>query len=222
VGATSALESKLDAFEGTVEDIQTRATIIKTYDGRRVVIPNAELFTHSVTVNTAFEMRRWEYELSTKVPDGLAALKSFLADTVAKVDGVLSTPVPEALVIDLGDPDTGMVKLRLTWWTKSPRQHENGCFTRSCVDRSPASLAAVGVQTIARRQASRCLNLLLCPARNRSNFAVSRGPPLRRLIRTGPGIENKDVLGIVLNSSQLWHGRSGILAARQILPLACS
>jgi small-conductance mechanosensitive channel len=115
---------KLDAFEGTVEDIQTRATTIKTYDGRRVVIPNAELFTHSVTVNTAFEMRRWEYELSTKVPDGLAVLKSFLADTVAKVDGVVSTPAPEALVIDRGDPDTGMVKLRLTWWTKSPRQHE--------------------------------------------------------------------------------------------------
>lgn len=28
-------------FEGTVEDIQTRATMIKTYDGRRVVIPNS-------------------------------------------------------------------------------------------------------------------------------------------------------------------------------------
>jgi small conductance mechanosensitive channel len=35
---------KLDNFEGTVEDIQTRATTIKTYDGRRVVVPNAELF----------------------------------------------------------------------------------------------------------------------------------------------------------------------------------
>jgi small-conductance mechanosensitive channel len=115
---------KLDAFEGTVEDIQTRATTIKTYDGRRVVIPNAELFTHSVTVNTAFEIRRWEYEFSTKTPDGLSPLKAFLVDTVAKVEGVLSSPAPEALVIDLGDPDAGVVKLRLTWWTKSPRQHE--------------------------------------------------------------------------------------------------
>src|ERR1700737_5559411 len=55
---------KLDVFEGTVEDIQTRATTIKTYDGRRVVIPNAELFTHAVPVNTAFETRSWENELS--------------------------------------------------------------------------------------------------------------------------------------------------------------
>jgi small conductance mechanosensitive channel len=41
-------------FEGTVENIETRATTILTYDGRRIVIPNAELFTNSVTVNTAF------------------------------------------------------------------------------------------------------------------------------------------------------------------------
>ncbi len=32
-------------FEGTVENIQTRATTIRTYDGRRIVIPNSELFT---------------------------------------------------------------------------------------------------------------------------------------------------------------------------------
>lgn len=32
-------EIKIDVYEGTVEEIQTRATIIKTYDERRVVIP---------------------------------------------------------------------------------------------------------------------------------------------------------------------------------------
>jgi small conductance mechanosensitive channel len=35
-------------FEGTVESIQTRATTIRTYDGRRIVIPNSELFTIAV------------------------------------------------------------------------------------------------------------------------------------------------------------------------------
>jgi small conductance mechanosensitive channel len=115
---------KLDNFEGTVEDIQTRATTIKTYDGRRVVVPNAELFTKSVTVNTAFETRRWEYELSTAASKPLRELKSTLVDAVTKVDGVLSTPPPEALVVDLGDLSSGVVKIRLTWWTKSSRQHD--------------------------------------------------------------------------------------------------
>ena len=115
---------KLDAFEGTVEDIQTRATTIRTYDGRRVVIPNADLFTHSVTVNTAFDTRRWEYDFSAKVTDDLAALKAFLVETVRKVEGVLPNPAPEALVIELGDPDSAVVKIHLTWWTKNSRQHD--------------------------------------------------------------------------------------------------
>jgi small conductance mechanosensitive channel len=89
-----------------------------------VVVPNAELFTKSVTVNTAFETRRWEYELSTTAPEPLPELKSTLVETVIKVDGVLSTPPPEALVVDLGDLSSGVVKIRLTWWTKSSRQHD--------------------------------------------------------------------------------------------------
>jgi small conductance mechanosensitive channel len=36
-------EIKLDNYEGSVLEIQTRATIIKTYDGRQIVIPNADL-----------------------------------------------------------------------------------------------------------------------------------------------------------------------------------
>ncbi len=37
-------------LEGTVEDIQTRATIVSAADGKRVVIPNAVLFTSPVVV----------------------------------------------------------------------------------------------------------------------------------------------------------------------------
>jgi small-conductance mechanosensitive channel len=40
-------------FEGKVDDIQTRATIITTADGKRIVIPNAVLFTNPVVVGRA-------------------------------------------------------------------------------------------------------------------------------------------------------------------------
>ncbi len=117
-------EIKLDPYEGTVEEIQTRATIIKTYDGRRVVIPNADLFTHSVTVNTALDIRRWEYDLAVHGIRELAELKSLVINAVSKVQGVLTDPRPEALVMDLGDPGTDVVKVRVLWWTKAPRQHQ--------------------------------------------------------------------------------------------------
>ncbi len=117
-------EIKIDQYEGTVEEIQTRATIIKTYDERQVVVPNADLFTHSVTVNTAQEVRRWQYDLTVKDSLELGEMKSGLVDTVSKVHGVLSDPHPEALILDLGDAGSAAVKVRLLWWTKAPRQHE--------------------------------------------------------------------------------------------------
>jgi len=117
-------EIKLDPYEGTVEEIQTRATIIKTYDGRRVVIPNADLFTHSVTVNTALDIRRWEYDLAVNGIRELGDLKSLVINAVSKVQGVLTDPRPEVLVMDLGDPETDAVKVRVLWWMRAPRQHQ--------------------------------------------------------------------------------------------------
>jgi small conductance mechanosensitive channel len=88
------------------------------------VIPNADLFTHSVTVNTALDIRRWEYDLTVKDSRDLAELKAFIGKTVSKVQGVLSDPSPEVLVMDLGGPDPNAVTVRVLWWTRAPRQHQ--------------------------------------------------------------------------------------------------
>jgi small conductance mechanosensitive channel len=115
---------RLDAFEGTVEEIETRATTIKTYDGKRVIIPNADLFTRSVTINTAFDARRFEAEVAVKSSQkDLSGLKARIVDAVRQSKGVLPEPSPEALVVDLGDAGGDSIKIRVTWWT-SPRQHQ--------------------------------------------------------------------------------------------------
>jgi|SRR5215469_3102244 len=40
-------------IEGTVDDIQSRATVVTTKDGRQVIIPNAVIFTSPVAVERA-------------------------------------------------------------------------------------------------------------------------------------------------------------------------
>jgi small conductance mechanosensitive channel len=57
----------ITGFEGKVEDIQTRATIISTLDGHRVVIPNAVLFTSPVVVAEA-ATKREEANAAEAVP----------------------------------------------------------------------------------------------------------------------------------------------------------
>ena len=74
-----------------MEDIQTRATTIKTYDGRRVIIPNAELFTNAVTVNTAYDRRRLQYDVGIGYGDDIARTRELMLEAMREVDGVLSS-----------------------------------------------------------------------------------------------------------------------------------
>ncbi len=48
----------IDEYEGTITQIQLRATTMKTYDGRVVYIPNQEVFQASIINNTASPRRR--------------------------------------------------------------------------------------------------------------------------------------------------------------------
>lgn len=106
-------------FEGTVEDIQTRATLIMTYDGRRVVIPNSALFTESVSVNTAFAQRRIEYDVGIGYGDDIGRAKALILEAVAGVEGVLADPAPDVLLVDLA---ASSVNLRVRWWVHPPRR----------------------------------------------------------------------------------------------------
>ncbi|MEW5744586.1 MAG: mechanosensitive ion channel family protein [Nitrospirota bacterium] len=108
----------VDTYEGTVDDIQTRATFIRTYDGRRIVIPNAVLFTQKVTVNTAFENRRLEYDIGIGYSDNIETAKRLILDAIRETEGPLKMPEPDALVMDFG-PSSLMIRAR--WWITPPR-----------------------------------------------------------------------------------------------------
>ena len=110
---------KINDFEGTVKEIQTRATFIHTYDGRIVVIPNSNLFTNSVTVNTANEKRRLQYDIGIGYSDNIARAKQIMLDVVNGIDEVLEEPAPDALVVDLAGSS---VNIRVRYWISPPRQ----------------------------------------------------------------------------------------------------
>lgn len=111
--------------EGTVEKIETRATMIKTYDGRRVVIPNSTIYTDSVVVNTAFETRRSEYDIGIGCNDDWDIARKAIVKACAGIEGVESDPAPETIPVELGD-SSNVVRLR--WWTKSDRASQIHAF----------------------------------------------------------------------------------------------
>lgn len=105
-------------YEGTVEWIETRATIIAQYDGRRVIIPNADVYSNAVTVNTARPTRRSHYDIGIGYGDDIEAARAAILGAVGTVDGVESDPAPEVLVWEIA---ASSINLRVRWWTRSKR-----------------------------------------------------------------------------------------------------
>ena len=107
--------------EGTVEDIQVRATLLRTYDNRRVVIPNSELFTNRVQVLTAYDMVRQAVRI--RVPDEVPVneVRGLILHRLAEIEDLRDDPAPQVLVRDL-DPDETVLEVR--FWVDPPIRRE--------------------------------------------------------------------------------------------------
>jgi small-conductance mechanosensitive channel len=105
-------------YEGTVERIELRALYLRTYDNRLVIIPNGDVFTSTVTSNTASSVRRREIIVGVSYQDDLAQAQKVALDTVRTVPGVAEDPVPDVLVDEL---TSTLIKLRIRFYTNSQR-----------------------------------------------------------------------------------------------------
>lgn len=107
--------------EGTVEDIWVRATVLRTYDNQRVLIPNSLLFTDKIVVITAFERRRLSFPVTIGNGDSIAEARRTIVDALRGASGVLADPPPEALVTGLGAAGVEMVA---RFWIDPPRRRD--------------------------------------------------------------------------------------------------
>jgi small conductance mechanosensitive channel len=108
----------VEGNEGTIERIETRATLIRTYDGRRAIIPNSVVYASAVTVNTAFPIRRSEYDVGIGYGDSIESARRAILDAVAPLEGIERDPAPEVLAWELA---ASAVILRVRYWTASER-----------------------------------------------------------------------------------------------------
>jgi small conductance mechanosensitive channel len=129
-------------YEGTVIQIQLRATTIRTYDGRLVYIPNQQVFQRSVVNNTDSPVRRSDVVVGIDYDADINTARQVIVEAVAQIKGVEPEPPPLILVQELA-PST--VQLEVRFWVNSRRQS----FLQVTSEASQAikeSLQAAGIE----------------------------------------------------------------------------
>lgn len=109
-------EIRTQSFEGRVEDIRIRFTLLRTFDGEMVLIPNGDIYTNPVTVTNG--KRKFHLTLAPKNYGSLQAAKQKIRDVIVSTEGVLDKPEPAIYVSDV---DSDPPKLDVYFWAKANR-----------------------------------------------------------------------------------------------------
>lgn len=100
-------------YEGTVEDIKVRATTIKTYDGRQVVIPNSDLYTSALTVNTAYRQRRLQVDVGIGYEDDIREATAAILLALEQAQTVSRKAEPSVIATGFGESS---IDLTVRWY----------------------------------------------------------------------------------------------------------
>ncbi len=103
----------IDGNEGVLVSLTSRATILMTLDGNHLRLPNAMVFRSVMLNYTRNPSRRFEFDVGIGVNEDLLHAQALGTQELARIDGVMATPPPRALITGLGDSN---VQMHYTGW----------------------------------------------------------------------------------------------------------
>lgn len=104
---------RIEGHEGVVSRLTTRATILITYDGNHVRIPNSTVFKAIIVNYSRHPERRFDFTVGVSTEIDLGNVQALALSMMAEMEGVLDTPKPQALIEALGDSN---VVLHIYGW----------------------------------------------------------------------------------------------------------
>jgi small conductance mechanosensitive channel len=88
---------------GVINEVSGRTTVIDTFDGKRLRIPNNQVLNSSIANLSERRARRSEIKVGVEYGTDLDRARAVILETVGQAGGVFAEPAPEALVNDFGD-----------------------------------------------------------------------------------------------------------------------
>ncbi|MCV2489918.1 mechanosensitive ion channel family protein [Geodermatophilus sp. YIM 151500] len=89
--------------EGTVADVNLRTTVLRTYDGLVVHLPNAEVLKAAIVNYTRTPLSRTSITVGLGYETDLARVRDVLLEACRSADGVVADPPPEVWIETFGE-----------------------------------------------------------------------------------------------------------------------
>ena len=103
----------LSGFEGTVDSINLREVGLVGFDGVRVHLPNAGVWSSPIVNYTELGQRRTTFEVGVSYSTDLDAAQAVILDVMGDIAGLAAVPAPEAFVKEFGESG---INFALRFW----------------------------------------------------------------------------------------------------------
>lgn len=107
---------KVGPIMGKIIEIQTRATVMQAFDGTKVVVPNADLFTNVVTSFTSNPFRRIEIIVGVDYGTDLKLAMDKCHEALKATKEILAEPKPTVVLAEFADSS---INLKVRGWVES-------------------------------------------------------------------------------------------------------
>ena len=101
---------------GVVLEVNMMATVMKTPDGKRIVIPNKSVWGGPIVNYNALGLRRVDLQVGIDYGEDPERAVEIIRETVSRIPGVLAEPAPAVAVASLND---SAVQINVRPWVKS-------------------------------------------------------------------------------------------------------
>jgi small-conductance mechanosensitive channel len=105
----------IETFDGVVEDLAIRATILKTIDGKEVTIPNARVFNAVVIKHSVQSSRRVVISLGIDDKHPFEKIKSLVLETISTIPEVATEP---AITVNISSFSGNSINIDVWFWVK--------------------------------------------------------------------------------------------------------
>ena len=132
------------SYEGTVAEINFRSTVLRTYDGLKVFIPNGRIFAEPVENLTGYRQRRSTIAFGIDQNASVGTARRVILGALREMGpaGVLPEPAPVVFFDAVGDFTNN---LHVLYWTAPPNRFSELTTRSEVTERLHAALLNAGI-----------------------------------------------------------------------------
>jgi small conductance mechanosensitive channel len=108
---------KLGDLMGIVSRTNLRVTVIRTYQGQEVYVPNKDVLSNPITNYSVLKQRRIDLEVGVSYGDDLHKVKDLVLETINGLDGVIRK---EDMIFTYKEFGDSSINFEIKFWIKFP------------------------------------------------------------------------------------------------------